>query len=460
MTALHFRLSGEGFTDLVRAVFLEGDYAKALRMIVKGLNGDGIEDIAQKILDGSHRFSGNETDGFNVEEDSDSDYQEKTRWVYAGRVKLPKKKGWFAPRALVVNPGNRDAEFARKRSSLRNQYVGTWTDEMLANRASYFTEDGEVGAIVKGDFETLGKNPMVIFEPCDPPPSWWEPIRTPADALRSMALVNRILDVIEPPQEEEVVSSSSVAPEKTLDKVREEKRQDPVFREFQFNFQLKGYRKQIRDACGDDYIPLYDEMDNVVGRVPRVPFLNYALGRTVLSDMAPTWKNISPQGLKLGSDNPDHSDAYLGAYDVHGNDLPFSYAGGYPYDGPEHRAFIVTMGKIQHEMGGFSATVLSEGEEPYVFGTVGQEILVLPNLSPDYLDRVMQAKAVITEEGGATCHLAQEAMVRNIPILRIPGAMKRFPRGTAVSVTPRKGLVQVHASVGLGWGNREENEDF
>ena len=454
MTVVHFRLDGGHFTDLVRSIFLEGDYAKALRMIVKGLNGDGIEDIAQKILDGSHRFSGNETDGFNVEEDSDSDYQEKTRWVYAGRVKLPKKKGWFAPRALVVNPGNRDAEFARKRSRLRNQYVGTWTDEMLADRASYFAEDGEVGMIVKGDFETFGKNPMVIFEPCDPPPSWWEPIRTPADALRSMIEAGRSIDLLTPEEETEYFPDPVVARglERTLDDIRQEKRQDPKSMEFQFNFEVKSYRQQIRAACGDDYIPLYNVHDEVVGKVPRLPFLNYALGRTNLSELAPSWKTICPQGLKMGGDNPYHSDAYLGAYDKDGNDLPMSYKNGYPYNGLEHQAFIHTKGRIQREFGGFSATVLSGGDHPEVFGAVGEEILVLPNLDPRYLDQVLMARAIITEEGGAACHLAQEAMVRSIPILRVPDAIKKFPKGMFMTVQPGVGKIQTMTMSTLGFG--------
>lgn len=454
MTALHFRLSGEGFTDLVRAVFLEGDYARALRMIVNGLNGDGIEGIAQKVLDGTVRFSGNERDGFDVEDDDDVDYQKRVRWMYAGRVKLRGKKGWFSPRAVVVNCNWRDAEFARERGELRGQYVGSATERMMNDRASYYAEEGEVGTVVRGDFGDYGKNPMVIFEPCDPPPSWWEPLRTPEASVRSMIEAGRSIDPLTPEEETEYFPDPIVARglERTLDDTRQEKRQDPKFMEFQFNFEVKSYRQQIQAACGDDYIPLYNVHDEVVGKVPRLPFLNYALGRTDLSELAPSWKTICPQGLKMGGDNPYHSDAYLGAYDKDGNDLPMSYKNGYPYDGLEHQAFIHTMGRIQREFGGFSATVLSGGDHPEVFGAVGEEILVLPNLDPRYLDQVLMARAIITEEGGAACHLAQEAMVRSIPILRVPDAIKKFPKGMFMTVQPGVGRIQTMAMSTLGFG--------
>lgn len=462
---MHFRLLGDNFTGLVRNVFLEGDPAKAIRMIVNGLNGDGIGPIAQQVLDGTHRFTGDETSGFGVEEDSNPEYVQQVRWAYAGRVKLRNHKGWFVPRAVVQNLGTRDAQFARDRGATRSRYVGTCEDDVLRDRASYYADEGEVGLVIKGEFGSMGKNPMVIFEPCDPPPSWWEPLRTPGQALQSMIDAEHKLETVgdeaEDPDDEVSVDpvysrvggrtavSEEMAAE-SLQRAREAKRQDPAFQQFRYDFEIKSYRQKVRTAAGEDYIPLYNEDDVVVGKVPRKPFLNWALGRTTLAHLAPLWKSVSPSGLKMGSDNPHHTDAVLGAYDSDGNDFPFTYDKGWDYDSQAHRWFINTLCRVQREMGGFDAAVLSGGECEHVYGTVGEDILVLPNLNPKYLDGVLRAKAVITQEGGAVCHLAQVAMEQNIPILRVPDAIEKFRVGVSVKVDPKRGRIQADAGIHYG----------
>jgi phosphoenolpyruvate synthase/pyruvate phosphate dikinase len=63
-------------------------------------------------------------------------------------------------------------------------------------------------------------------------------------------------------------------------------------------------------------------------------------------------------------------------------------------------------------------------------GTVAPKgsVVILPDLRPAWLPVIVDAVAVITEEGGATAHLANVARAQSLPILRWPGALKIWHR--------------------------------
>lgn len=51
--------------------------------------------------------------------------------------------------------------------------------------------------------------------------------------------------------------------------------------------------------------------------------------------------------------------------------------------------------------------------------------------------------AVITETGGALCHLAVEGRETDIPIVRVEDALKKFPEGSYVAVDCEKGNIRI-----------------
>lgn len=151
----------------------------------------------------------------------------------------------------------------------------------------------------------------------------------------------------------------------------------------------------------------------------------------------PLWQTVSPIGLKMMNDDPYHTDWVIGA-GLDPEDRSLLY-----YPSPIADAAMKLSHELQDQFDEPSDVhVLVDG--PYVSGTVyhGRKkkpspdgaIVVLPNLHPDYLEAIVDAAAVITEEGGAVAHLAQVGRERNLPIVRIERALQRFEPGDEVSI--------------------------
>jgi len=201
-------------------------------------------------------------------------------------------------------------------------------------------------------------------------------------------------------------------------------------------------REQILKQAGDDLLdltwPATERTKAGSAKVPRAPFLHWAFARMKLFEaQLPPWQTVSPIGLKMMNDDPFHTDWVIGA-GLDPDDRSLLY-----YPGPVADAAMKLSHELQDKFDEPSDVhVLVDG--PYASGTVyhGRKkkpspdgaIVVLPNLHPDYLEAIADAAAVITEEGGAVAHLAQVGRERNLPIVRIAGAIERFDAGGEVSV--------------------------
>lgn len=202
-------------------------------------------------------------------------------------------------------------------------------------------------------------------------------------------------------------------------------------------------REMILKQAGSDLLDLsWEATDRVPAgsvKVPRAPFLHWAFARMKMFEaQLPPWQTVSPIGLKMMNDDPFHTDWVIGA-GLDPDDRSLLY-----YPGPVGDAAMKLSHELQDKFDEPSDVhVLVDG--PYASGTVyhGKKkkpspdgaIVVLPNLHPDYLEAIADAAAVITEEGGAVAHLAQVGRERNLPIVRIAGALERFDEGIEVSVT-------------------------
>jgi phosphohistidine swiveling domain-containing protein len=182
-------------------------------------------------------------------------------------------------------------------------------------------------------------------------------------------------------------------------------------------------------------IALRADDGSVVAEVPRAPFVCWVLNRTTLAHLMPRWEPVSRSGMKLQGDCRFHSDWWFGA--GFGTD-----GGAYDRCSPLHEAAMNARSEIQHELGGFQCAVLSGGED--VYGTVGHDIAVVPDLRPERLDEILRCKAVITEAGGVGAHLAQVGRERSLPIVRVKGAVATFKKGMSLCVLAGEGRVEVN----------------
>jgi phosphohistidine swiveling domain-containing protein len=231
---------------------------------------------------------------------------------------------------------------------------------------------------------------------------------------------------------------------------------------FEYNEEI---RRKVLEQCKGDMIDLHTEDGRKVASVPRAPFEVWALHRTSLKHLAAPWKTVAPSGLKLQMDEPAHTDWFYGATIYlteeerllkrfpsaetldEAKELASAWGvklGRYDFDynGVLNEASYHEAWNLQERLGNFEAPVIVDAGD--VTGEVGKQIAVIPDLSPDHVDKIVRVKGIVTEVGGKVAHIAQLALERSITIMRVPGAVKRFPEGAKLTLYPGEGRIYVH----------------
>lgn len=437
-----FRLDGTDFTRLVRDLFLSDSPSRAWRVVVSGLRGGTgqVEAVAGKILDGEVKLTGNETIGLTPKKDRAKAYRKQVAYVYAGRIRLDGV--WFRPRAEVTDFGPDDAEYACRQErgtvplgpASREQKNRWWRE-----RVAFYAKDGERVVAVKSQGKGYPEQ-LVIFEPSAERPPWWNELPSVEAAVEEFIAARGPLqteawsmyyrrDEVDDGDDEVDDDDDDVEERQLKHACRvlgAEGEDDDSSTRAEL---LARIAATVRERAGNDRLDL-TLADGTTLSVARAPFMNWALRRTSLRGLAPKWECVSPSGMKLPMDDPNHTDWLIEA----GVSLEQAYRGPV-CDASHEKSF-----EIQMELGHYECHVLVDG--PSVSGTVGQEIVVLPDLREDRLDQVLHAKAIITEKGGKLAHLALVAMERQVPVLRVADAMRRFQPGMRVMVQPSEGRIE------------------
>lgn len=207
---------------------------------------------------------------------------------------------------------------------------------------------------------------------------------------------------------------------------------------------LADFRSLIEKQAGDDYFDLVltDHDDKVLKtiKVPTAPFIQWALGRGRWQHLAPPWKAVCPSGMKMINDDPYHTDWMVGAgldpqdWNIFASDDPLVSAA-------MEKSFQIQMEYAHVKMHVLSGIGRAEGRlvhlKPGDRLKAGQ-IGVIRNAGPDYVqaaqDAVEQGGALITEAGGSVAHLVTVFREKNLKIVRVEDARKKFPEGRYVTV--------------------------
>lgn len=452
----HFRISGATLTKLTRGFMLEGNPSRAWRLATALVDEDDpeaerIAGVAIKVLQGTHRFVGNE--GYITLRAEHSlranAYRERLAYTYAG---IRQHAGrWWQPVAKVTPP---------------------WGPEDMVNQHGRRVDRGAISVTALGGYRNrewhyvhahetiIDFNSTVIYAPSCDRPMWMPPPLDEVAALAELKAAGRDLEIrnharwypsatIPPaapaPDHPDYVSLPQNAAERRRaaaeDELAVEDERNRLEDEARAH-RLAEYRQRILTQAAGDLITLTTDDGTQTWEVPRAPFLRWCLDRRPsLRHFLPTWENVCPSGLKLAMDNRDHSDWMIGG----GIDLKHSYAS------PVASASYKRMAEILDEFEDTTCLVLVPGEE--VIGRVhhGQRdcaspqgsVVVLPNLHPSYLAALEHAAAVITEAGGKTAHLAQIGREHALPIVLIKDARQRFIPGARVSVTTEPPSVRI-----------------
>jgi len=444
--ALCFHVTGYDLTEVARALMLEGKYDRAARFLVDGLDGM-TWDYAYQILAGcaalvgrSPQYPGEDV-GIELEEGVDTGWQTTLEEHFAGTV--PHAHAHWQPYAVVTDYGERDAFHEERPGRI--------------NRALHYADSPDDRASV---LRVGGERLAVLFRRVQIP-VWWQPRVCFEDDqaaldeyLEYRGLERRGHRAWYGSGSESAIAPGDGTPKgELLSQIAEARQQREQEECERWERQMERYRAQIREQAGPDEggedgawmtLKVTCEDGPEVYRVPRAPFLQWALARTHGQHLAPDWVPICPQGLKLTGDIPEHSDWMLGMTpDV--VDL---------YDAYQDRALQAAayrlMWEVQEALLGFEATVLcgsgwAKGEVVHARPDEDctGKIAVIPTAGPRYTIPAMTALATITEQGGPLAHLAVIGTEKGIKLVRVPGARTRYPVGIEITVDCTRGRVDI-----------------
>lgn len=195
--------------------------------------------------------------------------------------------------------------------------------------------------------------------------------------------------------------------------------------------------------------------------VPKHPFLHWCL-RFIRFEAhgheTPTWAPVAPMGMKMGGDNPFHTDWMLGA------GVPLAST----YDRTDGSFGKVVMhsayrrrDQVVREYTGHQFTVLARGVQTRFSGEVEfpgpnervapGTIAVVPHAGPEYQaametanmeDRFGRRGCIICEVGGKLAHLVVVGREFKCTVLMLPGVMGMYLRGQRVIVDTEAGVIE------------------
>lgn len=469
----HFRITGAAFTRLVHDRMLDDAPDAAYRLATSIGSGnpavdDTIPRIAQRLCDGTASLHGNERE-MRVVDCVHEGYRKKLAWLHAGRIRM--RDRWWQPVAYVADVGPMD---------LRNDHgMRTYTPEGsrgIVNRGWHYCGKDEivVDHAEYTDKRNLDMRCNVIFRACVERPHWHQPPLSPQAALEEYLAAGRRLEkrghsvsygndpekwpsgcpgrawTREPePPGGGPARYRGIEPNEAMRRKREEEEEASRLR------RVADLRKLILEQAGDDLIELAWEARSGVpagkAMVPRAPFLHWAFSRLRWYErFLPPWRTVSPTGMKMTMDDPNHTDWVIGGgFDPQDRDL---YWGGAKSEAADRlRSELQDAFEERRRAEDERVTTLVTGDRvtaPVVHGRPGETpapglVVIVPNLHTRYLWAVQGAAAVITEEGGEVAHLAQVAREQALPVVRAEGALGRWFEGDVVEIDPGARTVRV-----------------
>lgn len=451
----HFSITGEYLVDIARQTMLSDSPGQAYRLIAEGLCGaKGVEALAIDICRGDKTLSGDSSTGIKPEDDDAEAYKKQLAYIYAGRIKRDNQ--WIRPVAWMVQFGEVDAHWASERVSPGARGTEALTRWCL-ERAMYYAHNGEHVKVLEVD----GKKAYVYFEPCGELPHWERPPLSHQEALdQYMAVVGALQERL--PESNELADEELAADldDDILAASREHNNrlwesaravQEKILAEHRKA--LAAAEKDIRVAAGDDVFELTTTTGQTY-KVPRVPFLHWATGRVELEDVElPKWEPFSPHDTKLPNDNRYHTDWMLGAgipmkmaYDRELMDPAYDKAREFQEELRKPKRRFAGILAIAESMSSSVAKAMVVVDHGVRVGVVGEDVAVFPDAMADRAKELDGCVAAIVESGGPLAHLAIVSKGKGITMVRVRGAVAKYPEGTRVSIDPKSGRVRVLTS--------------
>jgi phosphohistidine swiveling domain-containing protein len=449
-TTAVFKVDGRHYTNLARSMVLDGDWRDALTHLIDGIYGMNF-DIAFMLLKGTHTLVGVNEEMTMIEE-TDEDYQSDVRDIYCDGKFYEMNELYSFVKFIdqtVIDKDIRDRDLNYKIPA-SDEYVRTY---LLPADMFVFKANSE-GKHYRG----------LIAEKldCNSLPLWL----TKDDFCTSAKIYANKHYPIPVVKREKPVSDvkAVVETEKTVQAIAQV--------DWHSNWRANMALNNAKDHGFDNVIDFSNHLRAAVLEAikerngswktiavkyadinesitfPYELALAYALSKTGLRHLAPTWKTVSPGELKMGNDSRLHSDLWLAlGFNIDGRE--------YDDTSLEFNLFTAVVRKMQHEvfpMGEFD-TLNSAGLDSFSGTVVTPEsehihrnsILVIPTAGPEYDVIARKAGLVICETGSRMAHLAVVGREFGLPLIRIEGACERFKEGVTLNIDFKTNTLTAHS---------------
>jgi hypothetical protein len=501
LATLTFSANAAGFTARVRDFVLNGQFAAAMDCL------DGLpEDAALAVMRGDMKFIDDPEGEMFCVDDDDKDYKAKLRAEFSGT--FSERRGTFhRPQAIITSYGPEDYDPLQHNStdnSYRNENYRLYASDIVrtvivpegvTKIGSLTVEPGRSYDVL---FTLVARFPDELLKAFETPQAAFEDFVTDATYIREIGYLKEFGDCeyTDPTTKDgrpllgHTVSGKYPFSREDLEVLTQWAldRKDDAFR-----LQLRetylerakdqtltgrervllkdnayylvtdgdravardGYREVILDqANGDLYSFTYKYGDGLTATVdvPRAPLFNWALrvqknpSRRLI---APEWKPVSPAGVKMGNDDPYHTDWMLGG----GLDLKLHN------DQAFQASSLELMQEIQAKLLNFKVTVLNGSGKAY--GTVehikrgksfdpnlkvdGMRIGIISAASADYVfaaeEAIKNGWVLISQTGGTVTHLVSEYRGTPLRLVVEAGALVKYHPGIKITVDLDEGRI-------------------
>lgn len=469
--SVHFSIDGKWLADFSRTRVEEGDYQHALR-ILDCLEGMSLEDKisilkGDKDLEGTNQL--NLIDGDDELKQSVKDFY---NYRYGSLVKFENR--YYEPYMIVTSWCLEDlpedeyqfSPFAKKfthqfepklEEKMFNMFGGSKLKGFPHSRSVHYAENPreDLAYTFKiSDYKNLNHNfpqgVMLFKEFKEQIPFWVDSFikKTPLEAIYTAIESKHYFSISG--ADDLYQSQSSNSPLKLDNPYVYGESYSKINSEEEEQDAINDLTRRIKEYADNDkeygWKTFTDEEGNTL-KVPGRAFMHFALKRCSMTSYGkgfseidinlPEYNPFAKSGLKMGGDDPYHTDCWLGA--------GFNLEHAYDHDSWQNKLFMDSIWKLQYEELDLDFNIITSGNNQKVFGfTVnthnyetipkGQRILIIPNLSVDFEQAFFQCDHIICETGGKLAHLATLAREFNKSIIRIENATLKFIRKNPITI--------------------------
>lgn len=458
--ALHFTISGEWFVNYVLDLVFEDKYINALDYL-DNLIGITIEQKLS-ILKGENTLTGD--NDINMEENSinnkkiiENRYEEKygrilkyndkyyepyvivNSWSHKD-VPTPDDEVYYPTANQFSSEHEKDVELSDYKKSVLNNFIHT--------KSMFYAENPLTDIAYSYDSKKYKNSKysdgVILFKEVNRQIPFWVKIESnPEKVIEKMIKHNVYL-----PEDGAEFRYGYSNSKNQFDVPNNLKNSDDGYvklNDEQVKMAYDELRKEISDFADNDKEFGWKVVKDKEGRELRMPgraLVYYALtslysvDRNILNTI-PEYKVMSKNNIKMQSDNPYHTDVWIGA----GLSLD-----DYNKDGWECKLMSMATFDIQDKYldGGFKV-IHYDGESKQIKGTIvtpenyqevkkGERILIIPDLSVNYEIPFFACDHVITELGGKLAHLATVAREFNKNIIRVEDAKIIYKVGSEITI--------------------------